>query len=155
MGEGSTRFKYNFRNHHYVLLVKLKAEVLGQREFKIVQRYENGNGEAVTVDNTISLQMSSNSEDSEYQGSPSTEPMLPTNGASGGSSIEEDRDYYDNASIRKAIVLSRYIRMLRDWVENDYELNQKSKKSGVNLNTTKHRKGSNAVVSKEYQNRFE
>ena len=142
--EDSSNFRYNYRNHHYLLLVQLKREVSGQREFKIVQRYCNENGEEMTVSDTITLEMSRTPEDAEFQGSPSAEPFL------NGAAQSVDKDYYDNMSIRKAIVLSRYIRMLRDWVQNDND----RKKSQTKLAASNSRRAG-SIVSAEYQSRFE
>ena len=88
--------------------------------------------------------MSRTLEDAEFNGSPSAEPFL------NGSAQSVDTDYYDNMSIRKAIVLSRYIRMLRDWVQNDND----RKKSSTKLAAANSRRAG-SIVSAEYQTRFE
>merc|ERR1712032_686799 len=63
----------------------------------------------------------------------------------------EDCDYYDNLSIRKAIVLSRYIRVLRDWIQND----ERKQSTGGTLLPTKSRGRSESFVSNDYQRRIQ
>merc|ERR1712083_327359 len=114
-----------------------------QRELKIVQRYDRPNGERATIPISISLERSAEPEVEEFGKARSSEPLIDSG------SPQSEHDYYDNVSIRKAIVVSRYIRMLRDWVQD----NDRKKSAGKNLTTTKARNG--GIVSNEYQSRFE
>merc|ERR1712154_235854 len=58
---------------------------------------------------------------------------------------EEKLDYFDNISIRKAILLSRYVRVLRDWIlKNNKRRKSKSKKEDLNV-----------FVSAEFQDKFQ
>ena len=125
--EESDDFKYNFRDHHYLLLVRLEMKDMDQRELRIVQRYENPNGEMITIPSNISLEKPHESEMEEFKEAQS-----------------DDGDYYgDNLSIRKAIVVSRYIRLLREWVQSEH---------GSNGNDNKEE--DEVFVSKEFKSNF-
>merc|ERR1712154_203726 len=142
--EESHNYRYNHRNHHYQLLVRLDIEEM--ERLKIVQRFETWDGEMESITKTVTLSRSRDVSAGDMlsaQKSSSSEPLMQSVAPSGGT------DYYDNLSIRKAVVLSRYIRILRDWVENDAGKSS----GGGTLKPTKSRGGT--IVSTEFQSRFE
>merc|ERR1719474_217874 len=144
----SHNFRYNFRDSHYVLLMRLSMEDMEQRELNIVQRYQSLNGEMITIPSTLSLERSSSEQDAMDFSSRSSEPLMQNE-----PQMSDDGDYYDNLSIRKAIVVSRYVRMLREWVENADD----PRSGGRNLTTNQREKTKArgaSIVSSEFQSKF-
>ena len=142
--------RYNFRDHHFVLLVRLSMGDMDQREFQIVQRYQSPNGEMVTIPSTLSLERSTSASSAIEVSGQSSEPLIQSE-----PSMDDDGDYYDNLSIRKAIVVSRYIRMLRHWVQSE-DHRRRSVGRSTTLSQRERPKGhSVSIVSSEFQSKFQ
>lgn len=163
--EEGHNFVYNHRENRHRLLVALcfDGDSAQQSDFKIVQRFESSGGDLECAQSTVTLsrsQLESSHCDDFKESAPAesnkkslTEPLM------ANASISEKlgaSDYFDNGSIRKAVLLSRYLRILREWAAES-ESDRAVKRGAANkLVAAKSNSGlrGGSIVSAEWQHRF-
>jgi len=105
---------FNYRNEHFVLLLRLCAQT--NYDFELAFDFEDHTGEDVENVTSILLQrelpsalMSGDErEDEKSEDALIDKRVQPQS---------EDEEFFANDAIRKAVLLSRYVRLLREWVQ--------------------------------------
>merc|ERR1719204_374424 len=118
---------FNYRNLRHLLLVQLVPQ--SNYEYQLVLQASTAGGAQAESAKTIQL-LKAEKADKDSESKP----------------VDEEADYHDNQSIRKAILLSRYTALLREWSE------ERARAPSNTLTRPGSKK--NSMVAGDWQSRF-
>ena len=131
-----------FNDTRPLLLIKLDPLYANKFNFEVIISFTNPST-SQSVQNQKSLILQKSPNEDEFDDSEEYKDDALLNKAKDDDA--NDGDYFDNISIRKAILLSRYVRVLREWIlKNNKRRRSKAKKEDLN-----------AFVSAEFQEKFQ